>query len=214
MAGLMGLLAYGAQDIYLTGPAYEEYKVNGKIIITDNIDDLIKHGYDKSKYNYENDDLWIKYYNQLKEIEKEIEKNTTDNIFIFKEIKNNTECPVTYDTIENKYYHCTRCKNNFHYIVIKDWIKVYRNCPMCRYTFNYEEVRYVYCNNIEELYTKKQIDFLKKRKKVLEKLIFDIEEYYYEKDNIYRKEIIDKALFKARNKKHNKKHNKKRKIKK
>jgi len=193
----MQLCAYGAQDIYLN---YKEYKVNGKVIITDNINDLIKHGYDKSKYNYKNYDLWNKYINQLKKINKELYEKIANNIFIFKEIKKNTECPVTYDTIENKYYHCIKCKNNFHYTVIKDWIKVNETCPMCRYTFNDEEINYVYCNNIEELYTKEQIDFLKKRKEELKKLIFDIEEYYIKKDDIYKKEIINKALLKARNK--------------
>jgi hypothetical protein len=43
-----------------------------------------------------------------------------------------TMCPVLYEEIEGEYICCHQCHKNFDISVMDSWIKVRKNCPMCR----------------------------------------------------------------------------------
>ena len=195
----MQLLAYGAWDLDLDW-SDNEYKVGNHVVITDNYSDLIKHGYDPDKYDYEKNERWIKYNNQLVDLEKLLynTKNSVTTITIWKyvEEEKNT-CPVTYENINLKeyYYHCSQCKNNYKNEVYTMWLKKNKSCPMCRYKIN-TQIRYYNTKKTQPKQDtiKHKIEDLEFRIKKLKEYMYDIESFYRKKDDDYQQYIIDKAV--------------------
>ena len=68
--------------------------------------------------------------------ENEVKMKKSDTTWINETIPfipfDTTECPVTYETIKDKYIQCSSCKNNFSYKVKEMWLSSNSTCPLCR----------------------------------------------------------------------------------
>ena len=112
--GLLQLVAYGAQDIYLTGNI--NYSYNKKIKIT--------------KIPSFDNPRWSSSTNSL---------NKSSNIWdsecrkLGKDAKNDI-CPISFCEIKEKseYIYCTQCNYNFLKEPIQKALSYSNTCPLCR----------------------------------------------------------------------------------
>lgn len=104
MAGLMALVAYGAQDI-----TYEDEYNHGRPLT--NLSGV-------ESYNHS-----LLY----------IPKRWSNTEYTYRKIKNDIMCPIKYeDILEGELYtYCEQCNHNFSKSVF-DWIQEHKTCPMCR----------------------------------------------------------------------------------
>jgi hypothetical protein len=112
--GLMQLLAYGAQDVYL----YNDSNY-GPDIIVDNFNSI-------NLNNLENTYNWYQYNRPIKK---------TDS---------NTECPITLEEINksDSYCICNTCNTLFNSFALKKTLRVRNECPICLAEWN-AKIEYV-----------------------------------------------------------------------
>lgn len=194
MGSLIQLCAYGAQDIYPTNidDWYDKYYIDDIYIFHSG--ELEKYGYDDEKYEFYNDEKYIKYkkeLNNLKELLDE-KRSLLNHTCIHKLINEDKKmCPITYEEINDKYVECQQCKNNFDYSSFIEWHKINKSCPLCRYRMD----NYIIYKNTDEPSNydtiKKNISDLEDRIKKFDEYIGEIQQFYYDKQNKYEKKFIN-----------------------
>ena len=123
MGGLMQLIAYGAQDVYLENP------VNGR--------------------NYRNGNP---YFRAIEERVNRVLNPRYNNrhpafdesrvIFQNSRLKNGTECLITLCPINrgDKYTRCYQCKKVFDWGSMVLWLRDHSGCPHCRTNLNLDNM--------------------------------------------------------------------------
>jgi hypothetical protein len=95
-------------------------------------DNEIKSIFERLHNNCDNDPniIWkyiIDKYNNIKNDENKFCKENSINI--------NTDCSICYEILkedDNNISKCPVCKNAFHDVCIQDWLKINKNCVLCR----------------------------------------------------------------------------------
>lgn len=101
--GLMQLVAYGAQDIYLTGNDQIRFRENGQLLVFSELD------------------------------EKTIEANFFDEYNKRLEVLSNDDCIICCECMTgDKAIDCICCKKIFHVKCVGTWTKNKNTCPHCR----------------------------------------------------------------------------------
>lgn len=115
---LTQLIAYGAQDTYITP--------NHQIIFFRTVyrqHTNFSMPYDENWWDGKYNNIPVLYINE-KYILLKIDLTNR-----------NIECPVTFTNLTTprcKYITCRTCQCNFCESVLEDWVKIYKTCPHCR----------------------------------------------------------------------------------
>jgi hypothetical protein len=147
--GLMQLVAYGAQDAYLTGnPQVTFFRTTYRRYT--NFNPYNQNEYEQNQYEQNE---FVNPY--------DINKWTIKYVIIL-ETDRNMECPINLELIKlnDQYCRCTQCKHNFSKEALIESFKTNHTCPMCRAEWSDKTL---YVNKNEEI--KKTSDKKKKSTK-------------------------------------------------
>lgn len=83
-------------------------------------------------------------------------KNQYNQIDLYQQYKNKSnsnECSICYNSIDNEYIYTFCCFQKFCIDCYLKWIKINKNCPICRIPILYNQIVYINNNIIEHYYT-------------------------------------------------------------
>lgn len=124
MGGLMQLIAYGAQDVYLGNPVNTRNNRNG------------------NPYFREIEERVDRVLNQMYNNNRQPAFDESRVIFRSSRLKNGTECPITMCPINKgeKYTKCYQCKKAFDWGSMVLWLRDNSTCPHCRTNLNMDNM--------------------------------------------------------------------------
>lgn len=131
MGGLMQLVAYGAQDIYLSGRPQITFNMNRQRHQTFSLSTN-----ETKKVTIEMDPRQKLRYmlEPLLDMHKKVVRKLDLNETFIVPVLRNTECPITYSEITDDFIECKVCKICYNYSdenVIK-WFHSHNKCSLCR----------------------------------------------------------------------------------